>query len=75
MQYIDERKYTTVASEPFFPSSGTQIATEHRAHSDDMQRTDVISVLIVDEHALMREGLEASSISVATVVFATSVTS
>jgi DNA-binding NarL/FixJ family response regulator len=59
MQYTDERKYITVAAEPFSPpgASGTQLATGRRGHSDDMQHTAVSSVLLVDDHALMREGL------------------
>jgi DNA-binding NarL/FixJ family response regulator len=59
MHYTDERKYTTLAAEPFSPSgaSSTRIAPERGGCIDDTKHTDVISVLLVDDHALMREGL------------------
>jgi DNA-binding NarL/FixJ family response regulator len=59
VQYTDERKYITVAAEPISPpgASGPQVATERGGRIDDMKHTDVISVLLVDDHALMREGL------------------
>ncbi len=61
MQYTDERKYITVATEPFSlldsRETGPQVATESGRHIDDMKHTDVISVLLVDDHALIREGL------------------
>ena len=69
MQYtnVDDREYTTVATELFPPTTTIPIAQEMSIDAsvvtdgsksiDNMKHTDVIGVLLVDDHALMREGL------------------
>ena len=59
MQSTDEIKYITVAAAPSSSpgASGVRTATERGGGTDAIQHTDVVSVLLVDDHALMREGL------------------
>jgi len=62
---VDNGQYITkeiVSSATVIPdneeeSADTQLLVEHDGHIEDTKRTDVISVLLVDDHVLMREGL------------------
>jgi DNA-binding NarL/FixJ family response regulator len=59
--HVDDRQYITVATEPLAPVPVYEKEREaSRAGESDgeaKQRTGVISVLLVDDHALIREGL------------------
>jgi DNA-binding NarL/FixJ family response regulator len=59
--HIDDRQYITVATEPFAPAladeKNRRIAGTGASDRETKRRTGTISVLLVDDHALIREGL------------------